>query len=87
MEEDAGDLRQALGLLGEVRRTEETNDCYIKCFAVGDHRAIPSTVRWNVGDAARLGCDPPSADVMLLSWPGLVDLGAGGVVCVCGRAA
>jgi hypothetical protein len=50
-------------------------------------RDIPSTVRWDVGGTARSGCDPPSTDAMLLSWPGLVDLGAGGVVCVCGRAA
>jgi hypothetical protein len=48
---------------------------------------IPSTVRWDVGGTARLGCDSPSTDAMLLSWPGLVDLGAGGVVCVCGRPA
>ena len=48
---------------------------------------IPSTVRWDVGGTARLGCDPPSTDAMLLSWPGLVGLGASGVVCVCGRAA
>jgi hypothetical protein len=49
----------------------------------GGCRAIPLTVRWDVGGTARSGCGPPSTDAMLLSWPGLVDLGAGSVVCAC----
>jgi hypothetical protein len=39
---------------------------------------IPLTARWDVYGTARWGCDPPSTDVMLLSWLGSVDLGASG---------
>ncbi len=49
-------------------------------------RPVDSEMRMGAAPLVR-GCDPPSTDAMLLSWPGLVGSGGRCRLRVCGRAA